>query len=69
MTDSISKFSSHVDSIRYDDGTLFVTYQTGKTVAYKNVPPKVFDEVNQAASTGEAIHKLVKGKYGYEYVA
>ena len=64
----ISKWSSHVDSIWYDGGDLFVTYSTGKTVRYQGVPEAVFREVNSAASVGKALRELVRDKYRYEYI-
>ena len=64
----ISKWSSHVDSIWYDGGDLFVTYSTGKTVRYQGVPEAVFREVNSAASVGKALRELVRGKYAFGYV-
>jgi len=68
MSEFFSKFSSHVDSIRYDNGDMIVNYSNGSNVRYKGVPESVFTEVNRAASVGTAIRTLIKGKYQFEYI-
>lgn len=60
--------SSNVAGYRYDASarTLHVTYKSGGTYTYKNVPPSVFKALRRNKSVGKTIHKRVKSK-GYDY--
>lgn len=65
-------FSSHVDTIGYDEetGELHVTFsRTGKTAVYQNVPPRVAKDVLNAPSIGMALHTSIRGQYDFAYKA
>lgn len=71
MTPMKSVFSSHVHSIGYDPAArvLHVKFgNTGKTVVYEGVPPDVAMMVVGAPSIGEALHREVRGRFGYGYL-
>ena len=63
-------FSSHVDAVGYDEasGELHVTFQTGKTAVYRDVPAKVARDVMEAPSIGEAMWNSIRGKYAFGYL-
>jgi hypothetical protein len=65
-----SVFSSHVNSIGYDEesGELHVTFSTGRTAVYANVPPKVAHDVLEAPSIGEAMWRQIRGHYPFGYL-
>lgn len=69
---TISKdvFSSHVQSVSYDDETheLQVTWGKGKVSAYSDVPQEVALQVMNAWSVGSALHNLVKDVYSHRYI-
>lgn len=63
-----SVFSSHVESVGYRDGTLFVTWLSGKTSSYKGVPPDVAEKAANNWSVGEFIRNEIKPNFPHEYV-
>ena len=64
-----SVYSSHVDTVSYDDETqeLSVKWDTGKTSVYAGVPPDTASQVMNSWSVGTALHQAVKGKYEHRY--
>lgn len=64
-----SVFSSHIDSIGYDENSreFFVKYQNGKTSVYADVSPQESAEINGSASIGQAIHRILKGRKPHGY--
>ena len=64
-------FSSHVESISYDDEaqTMTVTWKSGKrrTSVYEGVPEDVADQASRAASVGSFLRENVKGKHAHRY--
>jgi hypothetical protein len=63
-------FSSHVNQIGYDEdsGELHVTFSSGKTAVYQNVPAKVAKDVIEAPSIGEAMWRSIRGQYSFGYL-
>jgi len=59
--------SSSVKAIGYDavSNVLMVEFIQGKQYVYMNVPPELWDEMQQAPSVGKFIAQRVK--YIYEY--
>lgn len=64
-----SVYSSHVDTVSYDDATsdLTVRWDTGKVSVYAGVPANIAKEVMNSWSVGTALHNQVKGKYEHRY--
>ena len=63
-------FSSHVDAIGYDEASseLHVTFSTGKTAVYQDVPTHIARDVMNAPSIGEAMWNSIRGKYSFGYL-
>ena len=64
-------FSSHVDRIGYDEdaGELHVHFSNGSTGFYAGVSGEDARSVLTAPSIGEELHRTVRGKYGFSYLA
>jgi hypothetical protein len=62
--------SSNVESIGYDDNTqiLRVSFLSGATYDYKNVPIHEFEQLRMAASVGSYLHRNIKNVYPYERI-
>lgn len=60
-------FSSNVEEVGYADGTLFVTWKSGKTSAYKGVPSDVAEKAANAWSVGSFLREQVIGRYDHTY--
>jgi len=60
-------FSTMASSISYDSdsGTMIVTYNTGRSYAYANVPEDVATEAANASSVGDYINENIKGRYSF----
>jgi hypothetical protein len=58
--------SSAIGSAGYDDDTqtLDITFTSGQTYTFSNVPPDVFDALVSAPSPGRFYHQHIKGIYG-----
>ena len=56
--------SSNLKSVGYDDrtGTLDVTFHSGETYRYANIPPATYSALVSAKSVGKAFHSLVQSK-------
>ncbi len=61
-------YSSNVASIGYENGTLVVEWQRGKTSAYDGVPEDVAERVMNAPSIGQALSIDIIGHYDHRYV-
>lgn len=61
-------YSSHVRRIGWQDGTLYVEWDSGKVSAYDGVPEKLAGEIANARSVGSALHSTVKGRFEHRYV-
>ena len=59
--------SSNVASIGYDDKsqTLEVTFHSGSTYQYFDVPSLVFENFRNAESKGKFLHRKIKNIYRY----
>ena len=62
-------FSSNVDAVGYDDGTLFVRWKSGKVSSYKGVPADVAQKAANAWSVGTFVREEIIGSYAHEYVS
>jgi len=60
-------YSSMASSISYDadSQTMVITYNSGKSYAYANVPETVARDTANAASVGDAINANIKGRYSF----
>ena len=46
-----------------DDGTLDITFTSGRTFTYEGVPQRVFEELRDAPSPGSFYHSNIKDRY------
>lgn len=62
--------SKTVSGIRYNpkDQIMTVTYVTGKSYNYFNVPESIFELALQAESIGTFLNHNIKGVYEYELI-
>lgn len=59
--------SSNIKAIGYEEGDLFVEYNSG-TYVYKSVPKNLYDELMEADSKGSFMNMYIKGNYNYDYL-
>ena len=57
--------SSAMTFVKYDDdsGELDITFTSGKTYRYLNVPPEVYDGLLDAESKGEFFNQNIKDDF------
>lgn len=62
--------SESVAEIGYDDVNqeVWVTFRTGASYVYSNVPAPVWEELRAAPSTGSAVNQVLKPGYLYRRV-
>ena len=62
--------SSVVAAIKYDEkkSKLRVIYNSGNIYDYKNVPPKIYNEMKTASSKGEYLNRQIKPNYEFEKI-
>jgi hypothetical protein len=63
--------SSLMTFVKYDDdaGELDITFTSGKTYRYRDVPPDVYDELLDAESKGEYFNENIKNIFTFSEVA
>ena len=60
--------SSNISSIGYENGTLYVRFNSGAMYAYSNVPEAVYAGLMSASSHGSYLARNVKGVYAYHRI-
>lgn len=62
--------STQVSKTWYDEEkkVMFVTFKTGKTYSYDEVPAEVYEKSLQAESIGKFLNTDIKGKYSYKAI-
>lgn len=62
-------FSSHIDSVGYDEenGELTVKYSNGAEVVYTGVPAEKGRSVLSAPSIGQELWRSVRGQHDHHY--
>jgi hypothetical protein len=73
MSWSQNVFSSHVNTIAYDDSTgeMIVTWDNGRRSAYSNVSEEMAQQIANAPSVGSMLHSEIKsnpGRYPHRYI-
>ena len=60
--------SSNVEEVSFDDSTdtLTVTFSSGDSYNYLNVPASVYRQFQAAPSAGAFVHRQLKGRYQFE---
>ena len=57
--------SSFIQNMEYKNNALFLTFKTGSTYCYYNVPESVYKEMIAAPSKGRFYHERIKDQYPY----
>ena len=64
----ISVSSSNLDSVGYENSTLYVRFKNGSLYSYSGVPEYVYKELMNASSKGHYLATYVKGHYPYSKI-
>lgn len=60
--------SSNLSSVGYENGTLYVRFNSGGLYAYSGVPEQVHRELMAAESHGKYLARYIKGVYPYRRI-
>lgn len=60
--------SSNLSSVGYDNGNLFVRFQKGGLLRYKDVPRRDYEELLAAPSVGKFFHQRIRSVYEWERI-
>lgn len=64
----ISVTSSNINSIGYENSTLYIRFNSGGLYCYSNVSQSVYNNLMSAASYGHYFRENIKGKYPYRRI-
>lgn len=62
------KKSSSVQSCSHDGNHLTITFTSGHTYCYENVPENLHSDFKNADSPGKFFHSMINGKYKHKKV-
>ncbi|MEG2513661.1 MAG: KTSC domain-containing protein, partial [Acetivibrio sp.] len=57
--------SSDLSSVGYENGTLYIRFNSGGLYSYDNVPESIYHALMSAGSHGKYFHAFIKGHYSY----
>ena len=60
--------STNLSTVGWQDGTLYITFRSGKKYKYLNVPEFMGRDILQASSPGNYFNKNVKGYFTEEKI-
>ena len=58
--------SSNIEAIGWENKQLNITFNSGSTYVYLDVPEKIFDDMLEAESVGKYFHANIRGVYDYD---
>lgn len=58
--------SSDLESVGYENGTLYVRFHSGGIYSYSGVPERVYYDLMNAASKGKYFSAYIKNSYPYQ---
>lgn len=61
--------SSDLESVGYENETLYIRFHSGGLYQYAGVPDRVYRELMSAASHGRYFHSFIKGNYPYQRIS
>ena len=64
----ISVSSSNLDSVGYENSTLYVRFKNASLYSYSGVPEYIYKELMNASSKGHYLATYVKGHYPYSKI-
>ncbi len=60
--------SSNLESVGYEDGMLYITFQSSGTYVYYSVPVTVYEGLMNAPSKGKYFYNCIRDKYQYRKI-
>ena len=60
--------SSNLASVGYENGTLYIAFNSGGLDSYSNVPISVYNGLLAASSHGKYFHQFIKNVYPYKRI-
>ena len=60
--------SSDISSVGYENGTLYIRFNSGGMYSYSDVPYSVYQGLMSASSQGKYFHAYIKGHYSYSRI-
>ena len=60
--------SSNLASVGYENGTLYIAFNSGGLYSYSNVPISVYNGLLAASSHGKYFHQFIKNVYPYKRI-
>lgn len=60
--------SSDLSSVGYENGTLYIAFNSGGVYSYSNVPVSVYKGLMSAGSHGKYFHVYIKNNYPYRRI-
>ena len=60
--------SSNLSSVGYENGTLYVAFNSGGLYSYSGVPASVYSGLLSASSKGRYFHANIKNVYPYQRI-
>ena len=63
--DMIPVSSSDIASVGYENGTLYIRFNSGGLYKYSNVPESAYHGLMLASSHGKYFHAYIKNSYSY----
>jgi len=58
--------STDIDSIGYENGTLYIRFNSGGLYSYSGVPNSIYHSLMSASSHGSYFHAYIKNNYPYQ---
>lgn len=63
--DMIPVSSSDIASVGYENGTLYIRFNSGGLYKYSDVPESAYHGLMSASSHGKYFHAYIKNSYSY----
>ena len=60
--------SSDLSSVGYENGTLYIAFNSGGLYSYSGVPASVYSGLLSASSKGRYFHANIKNVYPYQRI-
>ena len=64
----VSVSSSNLSSVGYENGTLYIAFNSGGVYSYSGVPRSVYEELMAAESHGKYFVKFIRNVYPYQRI-
>lgn len=60
--------STDLASVGYENGTLYIRFNSGGLYSYSNVPFSIYNDLLNADSKGQFFHRYIKNSYNYQRI-